>query len=161
MDEMHIEQVKFINSVIEKRSKEMGLNTNLISDGQHTFGELYHARAILFSVFINNYMDLTKANTFLGKPDEFILPGDDEFYAWKSWHHADGSMFEEYFIVGLTQKSTGKFMSYHYHKDYWDIFMVDEVDHSPEWSPEKDLPLIDTIGKYYVPNYIGYKPERS
>lgn len=80
-----------------------------ISDGSHTFEELYHHRMILFSVICNTYKDK----------------------AWKSWKHKDDTMYDDYFIVGITT-DMGDY-SYHYHKDNWDKFMVDELENAPEW----------------------------
>lgn len=80
-----------------------------ISDGSHTFEELYYHRMMLFSVICNTYSDL----------------------AWKSWKHEDGTMYEDYFIVGITTKQ-GDY-SYHYHKDYWDEFKVKELEFAPKW----------------------------
>lgn len=152
VDSNHLKPEDFINSIIKMRSdrarsfiSKYNINTNEISDGQHTFGELYHARATLFAVFCYNYMDLTR----VGKEDS-------TWYAWKSKLHHDGTMYPGYFIIGVTNKDTGKYMSYHYDLAYWDFFDVDEVSHAPEWSPEVDLNLIDTIGYLWVPNYKPY-----
>jgi len=80
-----------------------------ISDGYHTFDELYYHRMILFSIICNTY------------PEK----------SWKSWLHADGTMYDDYFIVGVTTPE-GDY-SYHYHMDYWDKFKVPELEHAPEW----------------------------
>lgn len=79
------------------------------SDGYHTFDELYYHRMVLFSVI---------CNTFYNK-------------AWKSWLHHDGTMYDDYFIVGIYTPE-GQF-TYHYHKDHWDMFDVLEYDRAPEW----------------------------
>ena len=42
-----------------------------ISDGSHSFQELYYHRCVLFSVICNTYKER----------------------AWKSWKHHDGTMF--------------------------------------------------------------------
>ena len=84
-----------------------------ISDGSHTFNELYHHRMILFSVICNMF------------PDK----------AWKSWLHSDGTMFDDYFIVGISTPD-GDY-SYHYHKDNWDYFKVPELEHAPVWDGHK------------------------
>lgn len=84
-----------------------------ISDGYHTFDELYYHRMILFSVICNTYKDK----------------------AWKSWLHADESMYDDYFIVGVTTDK-GNY-TYHYHKDYWDMFNVKELEKAPEWDGHK------------------------
>jgi len=88
-------------------------NIGEISDGDHTFNELYYHRMILFAVICNTY----------------------EYTAWKSWKHEDGTMFDNYFIVGINTPS-GDY-SYHYHKDYWDIFEVKELLNAPKWDGHK------------------------
>lgn len=80
-----------------------------ISDGYHTFDELYYHRMVLFSVICNTFKE----------------------HSWKSWHHADGTMYEDYFIVGVTTPE-GEY-TYHYHKDHWDMFQVPEIEKGHEW----------------------------
>ena len=84
-----------------------------ISDGSHTFNELYYHRMELFAVICNSYKDI----------------------AWKSWKHHDGSMFPDYFIVGIDTPE-GQY-SYHYHKSHWDEFKVKVLDYAPEWDGHK------------------------
>lgn len=79
------------------------------SDGYHTFDELYYHRMVLFSVICNTHKD----------------------HAWKSLLHADGTMYDDYFIVGVTT-DCGDY-SYHYHVDHWREFDVKELDKAPEW----------------------------
>jgi hypothetical protein len=88
-------------------------NKGAISDGSHTFDELYHHRMVLFSIICSNYSPL----------------------AWKSWKHHDGTMYENYFIVGINTPE-GQY-SYHYHKDNWDKFNVPYKDFAPEWDGHK------------------------
>ena len=84
-----------------------------ISDGYHTFDELYFHRMVLFSVICMTYRDK----------------------AWKSWKHHDGTMYDDYFIVGIDTPK-GQY-TYHYHKDYWDIFIVRELSYAPEFDGHK------------------------
>ena len=52
--------------------------------------------------------------------------------AWKSKQHADGSMYENYFIVGI-ETTQGQY-SYHYHMENWKHFAdVKELPNAPEW----------------------------
>ena len=93
--------------------KEQGLlNTKDISDGYHTFGQLYHDRAVLFAVICNTYKE----------------------HAFKSKQHDDGTMFGEpgeMFIVGLyTPEGT---YTYHYHMEYWDMYDVEEIPKAPAY----------------------------
>lgn len=84
-----------------------------ISDGYHTFDELYYHRMMLFSVICNTYKDK----------------------AWKSWKHDDGTMYDDYFIVGIDTEE-GQY-TYHYHKDNWDMFEVKELEYAPVWDGHK------------------------
>lgn len=86
--------------------------TDNISDGYHTFGELYDHRRALTAA-------LCKA-----------LPA----LCWRSkaHHPDDGLIFEGYFIVGI-DLPTGA-ITYHYKLSHWDDFTgVTELPHSPKW----------------------------
>lgn len=78
------------------------------SDGYHTFNELYYHRMTLFAIICNIYKE----------------------HAWKSKLHHDGTMFKDYFIVGITVPGEGDF-SYHYHIKDWDLFNVKELEQAP------------------------------
>lgn len=80
-----------------------------ISDGSHTFNELYYHRMTLFSVICNTYKDK----------------------AWKSLLHDDGTMYPNYFIVGISTKE-GQY-SYHYSLEHWDNFDVKVLEKAPKW----------------------------
>ena len=95
-----------------------------LSDGYHTFNELYHHRAILFSVICNSM------------PDK----------AWKSKLHDTGDMFVGMFIVGL-ETPEGQ-ATYHYDIDpYWDMFKVKELEKAPKWDGHTPQDAIDRISK--------------
>lgn len=94
------------------------------SDGYHTFNELYHHRAVLFSVIVENFATR----------------------AWKSKLHADGTMYEGMFIVGI-ETPDGQ-ATYHYDVEpYWDMFRCKEVDRAPEWDGHTPDQAIERIGK--------------
>ena len=94
------------------------------SDGYHTFNELYHHRAVLFSVIVAKFADR----------------------AWKSKLHADGTMFNGMFIVGI-ETPDGQ-ATYHYDVDpYWEMFRCKDVDHAPEWDGHTPDQAIERIGK--------------
>lgn len=94
------------------------------SDGYHTFNELYHHRAVLFSVIVENFAAR----------------------AWKSKLHADGTMYEGMFIVGI-ETPDGQ-ATYHYDVEpYWNLFRCKEVDRAPEWDGHTPDQAIERIGK--------------
>ena len=97
-------------------------NIGELSDGYHTFNELYHHRAVLFSVICN----LT--------PDK----------AWKSKLHDTGDMFEGMFIVGI-ETPNGQ-ATYHYDVNpYWDMFKVKELEKAPKWDGHTPTDAINRI----------------
>lgn len=100
--------VEVLNRTI-KEMESIGMITNDISDGSHTFSELYYDRMVLFSIICETYKD----------------------FAWKSLKHSDGIMYKDYFVVGIDTPK-GQF-SYHYHVDYWNYFSVKVLDFAPEW----------------------------
>ena len=80
------------------------------SDGYHTFNELYHHRAVLFSVIVR----------------------DHSKRAWKARKHHDGTMYDGMFIVGI--ETPGGQATYHYDLDpYWGMFDCEEREFAPEW----------------------------
>lgn len=94
------------------------------SDGYHTFNELYHHRAVLFSVIVKAF------------PDK----------AWKARKHHDGSMYDGMFIVGI--ETPDGLATYHYDIDpYWDVFGCSEVEFAPEWDGHTAAQAIERIGK--------------
>jgi hypothetical protein len=89
-------------------------------DGYHTFDELYHHRTVLFAVICNRWS------------------------GWKSALHADGTMYEGYFIVGIdTPKGQA---TYHCEKKYWELFNVPILDRAPEWDGHTPAEAIERIG---------------
>lgn len=96
-----------------------------LSDGYHTFDELYYHRMMLFSVICNTHKE----------------------YAWKSWKHADDTMYNGMFIVGLSLPN-GDY-SYHYDMQYWDHFDVKVLDRAPVWDGHepKDIDRLQILYK--------------
>ena len=98
-----------------------------MSDGYHTFNELYHHRAILFSVICNMF------------PDR----------AWKSLKHDTGDMFEGMFIVGI-ETDHGQ-ATYHYDVEpYWDMFKVKELDKAPVCDGHTPAEAIERIATLHM-----------
>lgn len=92
------------------------INDNIgnISDGYHTFDDLYFHRMILFSVICNQNKDK----------------------AWKSKLHLDGTMYADYFIVGINTPA-GQY-TYHYHFRHDEYFKdIKELPNAPEWDGHK------------------------
>lgn len=98
--------------------------TGETSDGYHTFNELYHHRAVLFSVIVKAFEDK----------------------AWKSRKHHDGTMYDGMFIVGV-ETPYGQ-ATYHYDMEpYWEMFCCKEIERAPEWDGHTPAQAIERIGK--------------
>lgn len=84
-----------------------------LSDGYHTFNQLYHQRAVLFATIVNQNKDIS----------------------WKSFKHSDGKYCfdsnSEWFIVGIDTPE-GSY-TYHYKKSYWDMFKCQELECGKKW----------------------------
>ena len=86
------------------------------SDGWHTFDELYEHRTVLFASLCNCLQELN-------------AEGKD--FAFKSWHHDDGTMYDGMFIAGIW--TCMGWVTYHCEAKYWDMFDVPELEQTPEW----------------------------
>lgn len=105
--------IKDINDSLELMRKN-GISRKQVSDGYHTFDELYYHRMILFSLLLNSHKDIS----------------------WKAKKHHDGTMFDEdSFICGI-ETPEGQY-TYHYKLEYWDMFDVKELEFAPEYDGHK------------------------
>ena len=102
--------------------EEFDKNMDHVSDGYHTFEQLYHQRAILFAVIVNTY----------------------PWLSWKTKKHEDGNYcFDkngEWFLACI-ETPKGNY-SYHYKtEDYWDLFNCDEIEKAKAFDghTEKDV----------------------
>ena len=117
-------------------AKKYNDSVGSLSDGYHTFDELYHHRAMLFAALC--------LTTFKN-------------CAWKSLLHNDPKepMYNGMFIVGI-DTPFGQ-ASYHYDIDpYWAIFKVKELDRAPKFDGHTPAEAIDRIFKYA--KKIGTEP---
>lgn len=100
-----------------------------ISDGYHTFNELYHYRALYNAAWLNS---------------------ERNFGQHKSRKHSDGKFcFDadgEWFIV-MVNLPTGQ-VSNHYHADYWDLFEIPEHETADEWDGHTPKEAAERLEKY-------------
>lgn len=106
----------------------MSNDTDDISDGYHTFGELYaHRRAWTAAVAASG-----------------------TFASWRSRaHHPDDAPIPDgYFIVGI-ELPTGT-VTYHYDLKHWDDFYVgtDDLDHAPKWDGATSADTVTRLLEY-------------
>lgn len=119
---------KCIKELINLYQKEKEKNKELenqkkngtLSDGFHTFNDLYYQRCILFATICNLNKNI----------------------AWKSKKHSNGKKCfdsDNWFIVGIDTPE-GSY-TYHYEIKYWNLFSVQELEKGKEWDghTEKDV----------------------
>lgn len=117
--------LKNMNEGLQEAKKE-GFDIGKISDGYHTFDELYEHRISLF-------MCLCK----------YIADQHDT--VWKSKVHSDGSVYEGWFIMGINTKK-GKQISYHLPMDKWgECWMAKELDKAPEWDGHTSADVLERL----------------
>jgi hypothetical protein len=115
-----------------------------LSDGYHTFNQLYYQRCVLFAALCNTFKGL----------------------AWKSHKHEDGEKCfgkDGWFIVGVDTPE-GSY-TYHYEDKYWDMFHCQELEVGKKWDghTEKDVERLLSLSREdkIWPVLIGYDPARE
>lgn len=98
-----------------------------VSDGYHTFHELYQHRMALNAALFNFWAaERIKLERFFGL--EYVAPPIPK--VMKSKLHNDGTMFEGGYFVVLAITVEGQ-ISYHYQLKHWDEFRIPEVERIP------------------------------
>lgn len=98
-----------LNQELLKQWTDAGHKVSDFMDEYHSFNDLYTQRMYLTALAFNSNPSIS----------------------WKSKQHADGTMFEGYFIVGINTPQ-GMY-TYHYKLEHWDLFKVKELPQSPEY----------------------------
>jgi hypothetical protein len=108
-----------INTLIQDK----GVDTNKISDGYHTFGELYEHRMELFVALckeVKNARELLDTGLKATSYGYKKLKLEERYGSvWRSRKHSDGSEFEGWFVLGIGLV-TGKQITYHLPNSKWE-----------------------------------------
>lgn len=102
-------------------------DTNKISDGYHTFGELYEHRFRLFIALIQY--------------------ASDYVYTWKSKSHSDGTMYEGWFIAGIGVEK-GEQITYHLPISMWNdnqLMYTEILSNAPEFDGHTSADVLERI----------------
>jgi hypothetical protein len=103
---------KIIKQDLERLQKQdEDIKSGELSDGYHTFNDLYYQRCILFASLVNQ----------------------NKKTSWKSYKHEDGELCfgGGWFIVGIDTPQ-GSY-TYHYENKYWDLFQCKELECGKHW----------------------------
>jgi len=101
-----------------------------LSDGFHTFRQLYYQRMMLFAVIVKQNHDR----------------------AWKSLRHEDGELCfgGGWFIVGIDTPD-GSY-TYHYEDNYWSLFDCVELERGKHWDGHTEKDVTRLLSLQVVPD---------
>lgn len=112
-----------------------------ISDGYHTFNELYRYRMLYNAAFLNMYSSPEVRMMSDGNRSVIVRN------VGKSRLHHDGTepFGGGWFVVWVTLPD-GSVIFNHYRMEYWNLFSADEYDTAPEWggsTPEQEADMLE------------------
>lgn len=100
-----------------------------ISDGYHTFDELYEHRVTLYIALCSRL--------------------DSSYYVWRSEKHSDGSSYEGYFILGIDDEK-GKQITYHIPMKYWEqTYFAETLEKAPEFDGHSSKDVLERLQKLF------------
>lgn len=106
-----------------------------LSDGYHTFNQLYYQRMMLFAALVKQ----------------------NRYKAWKSLRHSDGELCfgGGWFIVGIDTPE-GSY-TYHYKAEYFDLFDCEELERGKVWDghTEKDVTRLLSLEQQPCENAVS------
>lgn len=100
-----------------------------VSDGFHTFDELYDHRSLLFITLANHLKETS----------------------WKSLKHEDGSRYDDWFIAGMELEKSGT-ITYHIHIKKWDLCHFKELEKAPKWDGHTANDILDRLENFIKTN---------
>lgn len=125
-----------IVDILQQEQTDMGE----VSDGYHTFNELYYYRMLYNAAFFN------------------LLP---EEWVHKSKKHYDGEeCFGGGWFIVMANLPTGQ-ISNHYELKYWDLFKVPEKEFADEWDGHTPQEAAERLYKYLQQEQSGADLEKE
>ncbi len=113
---------------------EKSTDIGSISDGYHTFDELYDHRITLFIALCRIVQSWEIEHSWPDCPP-----------VWRSRLHSDGSSFEGWFVLGLGE-APGKQITYHLPESRWEeTGFADELSKSPEFDGHTSADVLERL----------------
>jgi len=121
-------------NTLNKIIKSSVVDDNKISDGYHTFDELYKHRIMLYMVVCR------------------LAVANGGFECWKSIKHHDYSEYEGWFIMGLKSNAHPEFnITYHLPMTCWnDCDFAKTLDNAPEWDGHTSNDVLMRLSKMFL-----------
>jgi len=110
------------------------MDTGKISDGYHTFDELYDHRITLWIALCR----LSALHAATG-------PVPDENPTWRAVLHSDGSSIDGWFVIGMG-RMPGEQMTYHLPLSRWEeTGFAETLERAPEWDKHTSADVLERI----------------
>lgn len=120
---------------INERIKSLGDDAGKISDGYHTFDELYDHRITLFIALCHWVHQFE---------EEYSRPVS----IWRSKKHSDGTSWAGWFIAGIG-KEKGEMITYHIPIYRWhELAGIETLDQAPEYDGHTSVDVLKRIKEY-------------
>lgn len=120
------------NEVQEQINELISSEKELLSDGYHTFKELYEFRKALNAALFNEWAEQEKYNTH------------------KSWKHSDGeNCFGGGWFIVVAQLPAGQ-ISFHYPEESWHDFRIPEEGQAAAFDGHTAQDVLDRIAMLYA-----------
>ena len=113
-----------LNNLIQNEKMNGNISVKQISDGHHTFDDLYKNRLILFCTLCNTNPTIS----------------------WKSRKHFDEEkdpMFNGDFIAGINTPEG--IATYHFKLEFWDLFQIPEIENAPKYDHYDNATVLKRI----------------
>lgn len=113
--------------------------TGCISDGYHTFDELYDHRITLFIALCRLYFITFYMNSRMERANALL---------WRSEKHHDGTRFIGYFILGISPVQGGGDITYHLPMERWEeTGFAETLESAPEWDGHTAEDVLERLKK--------------
>ena len=142
-------QPKWKIEYLNKQLKEID-NIGQVSDGYHTFDELYDHRIILYLSLLS-YMNDDYRGTY--HDDGRYDHSSQSYKVWYSDTHFDGSKWDGWLIVGCVNNETQEQISYHINSSYEYLLKArgfDKFDKGVEWDGHTSEDVMDRLTKWLI-----------
>ncbi len=110
------------------------------SDGYHTFDELYEHRIRLFVTLCNALNSMNRISRSMNMNINFPV--------WRSKLHQDGTMFDNWFIMGIF-KNKGEQITYHLPIAMWEATnFAETLEKAPEWDGHTPADVVERLKRF-------------
>lgn len=111
-----------------------------VSDGYHTFNELYEHRIVLFIAFCKQLNEKINADNING-----VKMAEISGAIWRSKTHSDGSKWDGWFVLGINREK-GIQITYHLPIEKWkETDFAETLDKAPEFDGHTPKDVLERL----------------